>query len=193
MNLPDGSECAVPDRMSLAEFEAFPWPEDRRWELIWGVPVMTPSPQPSHQDLLFQLAKVLDIAVKETGFRMFYGVDVRLPGQTSYLCPDVSVFEADADVSKVPIAAIPRLVVEGLSPSTAANDMGTKRDAYAAAGIPEYWIANPSTNGLSILVEPADGAYRELTVAPDGFIASPTLGKRLRIRHVEYGFEIDVR
>jgi hypothetical protein len=37
------------------------------------------------------------------------------------------------------VGKAPDLVIEVASPSTAANDLGHKRDLYAQLGIPEYW------------------------------------------------------
>lgn len=58
----------------------------------------------------------------------------------------------------------PDLVAEVLSPSTAKNDRGYKKDLYEAAGVRKYWIVDPAIrsieayllfNGKSIL----DGFY----------------------------------
>ena len=42
----------------------------------------------------------------------------------------------------------PDLVVEVLSPSTAKNDRGYKKDVYAKYGVKEYWIAVPETKSI---------------------------------------------
>ena len=42
------------------------------------------------------------------------------------------------------IHGTPDLVVEILSPSTAKNDRGHKKDVYAKCGVREYWIVSPS-------------------------------------------------
>ena len=41
----------------------------------------------------------------------------------------------------------PDLVVEILSPGTAARDLGLKLEQYEIAGIPEYWIVDPESEG----------------------------------------------
>ena len=40
----------------------------------------------------------------------------------------------------------PDWVLEVASPGTAANDLGFKRRAYAAMGVPEYWLFDPQGN-----------------------------------------------
>lgn len=46
----------------------------------------------------------------------------------------------------------PSLVVEVLSPSTAARDRGVKKRAYLAAGVEEYWIIDPVARTLEQMV-----------------------------------------
>jgi len=43
------------------------------------------------------------------------------------------------------------LVIEVLSESNRDHDLDTKRREYAAAGIPEYWIADPELSRITIL------------------------------------------
>ena len=44
---------------------------------------------------------------------------------------------------KKKLTKAPELVVEVLSPSTAARDRNLKRRRYAAAGVLEYWLVDP--------------------------------------------------
>jgi Uma2 family endonuclease len=56
------------------------------------------------------------------------------------------------------------LVVEIVSPDDPDRDYIEKRDEYATAGIPEYWIIDPGRQQVTQLTLDA-GAYRE-TVQP---------------------------
>jgi Uma2 family endonuclease len=62
--------------------------------------------------------------------------------------PDICFFgreksaEIHADSLRFPA---PDLAVEVLSPGTEARDLGIKMDDYAAHGVAEYWIIDPST------------------------------------------------
>lgn len=176
-------EVAVPERMSLAEFEKLDWIEDERWELIEGVPCMSPGGTPEHQLISGYLRSFLFELLSAKGYLVLQDTDIRFPGQESYFRPDLSVFSPDAlpDLKQVPIAELPALVVEILSPSTASNDMGVKRDVLARAGVPEYWIADPATGALLIFVDPKDGQYTQLNADSEGRVRSPLLGKGFRI------------
>jgi Uma2 family endonuclease len=66
------------------------------------------------------------------------------------------------------------LVVEIVSPDDPARDMVVKREDYAQAGIPEYWIVNPIKATITVLVL-ADDRYREHGVFRRGDIATSKL------------------
>ena len=75
------------------------------------------------------------------------------------------------------------LVVEVISPDNPDRDLIDKREDYAEAGIPEYWIANPIAGTLTVLFL-SDGEYREHGVFRPGDQAdSPNLP----------GFSMDVK
>jgi len=44
----------------------------------------------------------------------------------------------------------PDLIVEILSPSTASNDRGHKKDIYEKCGIPEYWIISSKEKSVEV-------------------------------------------
>jgi Uma2 family endonuclease len=61
------------------------------------------------------------------------------------------------------VRGAPDLVVEILSPSTRSRDLGIKLRAYQAAGVPNYWIADPRARTLEERVLGEDG-YGQPTV-----------------------------
>ena len=48
------------------------------------------------------------------------------------------------------IHGAPDLVVEVLSPGTAKNDKGYKKDLYETAGVKEYWIIDPMPRSIEV-------------------------------------------
>ncbi len=121
-------------------------PEDGlRHELLAGNYVVTPTPRPDHQRVVFAIARLLEDAVAGREDVEVFGV----PGDI-VLRPDTVV---EPDVFLLPRgpggrfvswrdAPVPLLAVEVLSPSTAARDRGIKRRLYLEAGVEEYWIVD---------------------------------------------------
>lgn len=196
IRLAGGKERAVPKEMTLREFMAFPWPEGQRWELIGGTPVMTPSPLFWHQDLQGELFTFLRKRLEgRPSLRAVQCVDIRLDEADDHVCPDLAVIELKeaGNLSKLPIRTVPALIVEILSPSTSGNDLGAKLEAYAEAGVAEYWVVNPGTGSLLIYVNPAEGEYSEQRADEDGFVPSPLAGTALKIRLVKDRYKIETR
>jgi Uma2 family endonuclease len=140
--------------MTVEEF--LPWAEGKegRWELHDGVPVMISSAEPvmmsperaAHIRTKFRAAKALDGAVTAAGLpcEVFTdGMAIRIDARTTYE-PDASV----ACGSPVPPDAIeidnPVIVVEVVSPSTAAIDHGRKLSGYfSLPSVQHYLILDP--------------------------------------------------
>jgi Uma2 family endonuclease len=120
-------------------------PEDgRRYEILDGNLIVTPPASYEHQNIGFNLAFRLRLAVPE-GWKVLPEIGVRVPGGN--FVPDVVVLKPGAtpsvDWHKASDVA---LVVEIASPSTERHDRGDKAIAYAQAGIPAYWrIARDGT------------------------------------------------
>jgi Uma2 family endonuclease len=69
----------------------------------------------------------------------------------------------------------PALVVEVVSPGKVNEDRDYryKRSEYAARGIPEYWIVDPSQAKVTVLIW-VDGLYEEAVFQGSNAIASTT-------------------
>jgi Uma2 family endonuclease len=142
---------------------------DGRWELIHGVAYdMTPSPGFEHQRVSMQLGSAIHAELKAarhghdgTACEVVAApIDLFLPGEQSVYQPDLVVVCDPGKVTPRGIEGIPDLVVEILSPSTALRDLNEKRQAYEAAGVPEYLIINPSERA-GLLLRLVDGRYED--------------------------------
>ena len=71
------------------------------------------------------------------------GTDLYL-SEKDHFIPDVMIVCDSDKIKNDGVHGAPDLVVEVLSPSTAKNDKGYKKEAYAAAGVKEYWIVDPA-------------------------------------------------
>ncbi|GAA5110380.1 Uma2 family endonuclease [Pseudonocardia adelaidensis] len=128
-------------------------------ELVEGRLLMSPSPAPDHNSAGLELAVVLRAGLPE-GMRVILDIDVDLqlappdaPGTVRR--PDLVVVREEA-VQRVRHdggvlrASDVLLVVEVVSPGSTRTDYVHKRGEYADAGIPHYWIVDP-TEPISVL------------------------------------------
>jgi Uma2 family endonuclease len=121
-------------------------PDDgKRYELVDGELLVSPSPRPLHQIALAELLRLLDpyIRIHRLGTMLFSPADLDLrSGQL--VQPDL--FVGKLIDGRAPREwdefGIPILVVEILSPSTARFDRITKRRLYQRAGVGTYWIVD---------------------------------------------------
>ena len=121
-------------------------PEDgQRHELLDGVHVVTPSPSPRHQVVLRELYEELARAVRDRSDvePLWSPADIRLGPQT-LVQPDLFLVRSRPGqaLEQWQDVGTPLLVIEVLSPSTAARDRGAKRQVYLDAGVEEYWIVD---------------------------------------------------
>lgn len=138
-----------------------------RYEIIDGVLYMAPAPIPEHEH---SAALIIGrfIATVEDANRGYVMVSPDIDLGSIVLRPDVVVVLNDnrSIIGSKKLVGPPDLVVEVASPSTAAYDRDEeygKRGAYARGGVREYWIADPGTKSIEVLV--LDGErYRSLGV-----------------------------
>jgi Uma2 family endonuclease len=88
--------------------------------------------------------------------------------------PDVMLTSEPRGKGVVPLASVP-LVIE-VSDSTLDMDLGKKAAQYAAAGVPEYWVADVNARVIHQMWEPAGDAYTERNAVDFGTkIAAETI------------------
>jgi Uma2 family endonuclease len=131
-------------------------PDDgKRYEIVNGVLLMTPAPNISHQEVVGEFFSYLRAHTRSNDLgRVFVApVDVELAPNV-VVQPDIAVvLKANFDkVTESRIVGAPDLVVEVASPGTANHDRREKYDAYARAGVLEYWIATPEARTVEVFV-----------------------------------------
>jgi Uma2 family endonuclease len=143
----------VVPKLTFEQFRQLP-DDGKRYELVRGEVHLTPSPTTKHQIILGRLYASLDeyLSKNPLGRLLFAPLDVRLSADTA-LQPDL-IYVASAHAAIVQedyLRGSPDLVVEILSPSTAAHDRATKLPLYAEAGVGEMWIIDPQAKTVEIL------------------------------------------
>jgi len=144
------------------------WPEDERWELIDGVAWnMSPAPTRKHQGICINILRELSGYLKDKDCNI-YGApfDVRLPdglqsddSVDTVVQPDISVFCDEKRLDDRGAVGAPDMVVEILSPSTAAKDLREKFYLYEKVGVKEYWIVDPANETLTVYALDKNGKY----------------------------------
>jgi Uma2 family endonuclease len=137
--------------LTIAEYAALGETEHGYTELIEGRLIMSPSPVPDHNIASMELAFALRPSLPD-GFEAVLDMDVDLelapadePGFVRR--PDLMVMNRDAR-KRVRVegglirASEVLVVVEVVSPSSKRIDHAHKRQDYADAGIPNYWIVD---------------------------------------------------
>lgn len=129
---------------------------DERYELIDGEVFVPPAPVTAHQRLSMQLSWLIVDILRPRGHHHFVFAapyDVRLSPHRSVQPDIIYVDPARADiVTDDYIEGAPDLVMEILSPSTRSRDLALKRRVYAENGVREYWIIDPATRQITLLV-----------------------------------------
>lgn len=145
------------------DWEALP-DDGNRYEVIDGALYMTTAPHSFHQWVVRKLERFIGIPAEEQGLAYAFAapIGVLMP-RCAPVQPDyVVVMRSKAGIFRNGrIMGVPDLMVEVLSPSTAAYDRHVKKDAYAGAGVPEYAIVDLSTRTLSHYRLALPGDYGE--------------------------------
>jgi Uma2 family endonuclease len=128
------------------------WLDGERWELIDGEAFnMTPAPSRTHQKILLALADIFYKYLEDKPCEVYVApFDVRLPEAdqpekdiTTVVQPDLTVVCDPAKLDEKGCLGAPDLIVEIISPSTAARDYIEKLALYERRQVPEYWIVHP--------------------------------------------------
>jgi Uma2 family endonuclease len=75
------------------------------------------------------------------------------------------------------VAGASALVIEIISPESAARDAGTKLFEYERAGVREYWLIDPIRREASFFVLAEDNLYHRHNPGTDGFYQSTVLSQ----------------
>jgi Uma2 family endonuclease len=132
--------------MDVDLFLAWAEGRDGRWELRDGQPVLMSPERALHALTKYAAQESLKSAIQKAGLacRMFPdGMTVRMNTRTAFEPDALVVCPPPTDLNTLEIPN-PLIVVEVLSPSTAADDHGVKLDGYFSLGsVNHYLILDP--------------------------------------------------
>lgn len=138
---------------TYADYAALP-DDGCRYEIWNGVLLMAPAPTIPHQSsnawFIYYLTghirvpRLGDVLAAPTDVELLSG-DVFQPDVIVVLNANRGIIQHDR------IVGAPDLIIEIASPSTAGYDRRGKQDAYARAGVSEYWLADPNAQTIEVL------------------------------------------
>jgi len=130
-------------------------PDDgKRYEIIDGDLFVTPSPVTRHQLIVgrFLHNMMTYLETHPVGAVFTAPYDVVL-SDTDIVEPDLLLVlhNGRAKITEKNVQGPPDMILEVLSPGTAARDRDLKRKRYERFGVQEYWLIDPDENTLEIL------------------------------------------
>lgn len=152
---PTAERCWPPEQGDWTYDDWLRLPDDGyRYEVIDGVLHMTPPPAIGHQRASHRLDVAMSnfVEAHRLGEVFSAPTGVRLPGQPVPVQPDIFFVSAERRdiIAEDYVEGAPDLVVEILSPGNWLYDRKEKMEAYAAAGVPEYWIVDHRTRSIEV-------------------------------------------
>jgi Uma2 family endonuclease len=172
--------------MTVEEFYAFTdtRPDNEKWELIEGEPVLNASPSPTHQWIVRNL--VIDLGNKErqinAPWSILPGLGVRV-SRTNRPEPDVLIIPRASDPSKRDTSEV-IAAFEVLSPSTAERDLRWKRTAYVGLPSLTYYIVI-AQDAVDVVIFARDTGFAERRFrSVNDSIELPALGISLPLSEI---------
>jgi len=182
---PDGSHSQggyFGQRMTADEFLSIQ-DETTNYELIDGVVVVSPSPEPPHQKVTLEVAGQLWVFNRHARVgELYVETDVhfgegRHGGDVVYR-PEI-IFVRNERVKDIvrrhKIQGAPHLVVEVISRGSRHFDTTTKKSDYERFGIHELWLFDPERKGM-MFYRSHDGRLVEVPAAGNTFASEAVPG-----------------
>jgi Uma2 family endonuclease len=171
--------------MTVEEFFAFTEtrPDEEKWELIDGEPIMNATPAHLHQIIVGNLVAELRIMAQRDAapWRVIPGIGVRL-SDISAPVPDVMI--RPRDFLKGVVCDDMIVAFEVLSPSTAKRDLRWKRNAYASLASLEHY-AVIAQDAVKVLTYDRASGFAERTLGGlDGSVDLSAIGVSLPLRDI---------
>ena len=134
---------APQDQMTVEEFLAFTAsrPDEERWELIEGVPVLNASPVDLHQIVVANITTRLMNHKMTTGARWLPmpGIGTRVPISANSL-PQPDVFVLNGSPTGLPETSDALVIFEVLSRSNTKADQAWRRRVYASVPNCQHYV-----------------------------------------------------
>ena len=176
LKLPAGTRLSVDEFLDLPETDDKPILELDDWELC-----IMPRPRRPHQFVQHWFIRFIEdylVGFAEPPAAVWHeGVAILSRERGLVLILDVVIVLRGRSqvIVRGYVEGAPDIVVEVLSPNSRNRDLVRKRQLYAEAGVPEYWIADQRNDTVRLL-ELRDGEYVERALLDaTGTVTTPLL------------------
>lgn len=137
-------------------------PEGTRAELIDGKFYDMAPPSRIHQEISYQLSRVIGNYIAEKGgsckvYPAPFAVNLDADDK-NWVEPDISVICDPNKLTDRGCSGAPDLIVEIVSPSSSKMDYGKKNALYSETGVREYWIVDPTKERVIVYRYEEDAA-----------------------------------
>jgi Uma2 family endonuclease len=175
-------------RYTYAEY--LTWGNEKRYEIIEGIPYAMASPSQAHQEIVGEIFNQLYNFLKGKPCKAFVApFDVRLNVNSfddTVVVPDILVVCDKSKLNGKSLKGAPDLIIEILSPFNVRHDTVKKYRQYQKAGVKEYWIVDPVTQTVQVHTL-ENGRYIGRTYNDDDIIPVHTLnGCKINLTDVFY-------
>lgn len=168
--------------VSLEDWDAIWSHQDTAYELVRGIPIMAPTETFANNNAALRLVELLRPALHpQLTLAVRFAVHLgERDGRHTVREPDVVALPSSFDRTRHRAdAAEVAFVAEVVSPGSVETDWITKRDEYAAAGIPSYLVIDvrADTPYLVLFDRLVDGRYTDPDPHADHTHATLTIGE----------------
>lgn len=151
------------------------WRDDQRREIIDGVPYNMTGPSRQHAEISRELGFQFVSFFRGRPCQVYSApFDVRLPRGNeaddeiaTVIQPDLLVVCDEKKLDDRGCRGAPDLIIEILSPSTAARDCIQKRALYERHGVREFWTVDPANRIVTVYLLGAGKAFGKPEVYSD--------------------------
>ncbi len=136
-------------------------PDDKRYELIEGDLIITPSPNTDHQRISRRLEMKMSLYAEAQGLgEVFHAPFDVVLDRENVVQPDILFIakERSSIIGESNVQGAPDVIVEILSESAAYRDAVQKKMLYARHGVKEYWMVAPKERFIEVYFL-KDGQY----------------------------------
>lgn len=167
-----------PRLLTVEEFLQIDFGSDLKAELDRGVIEMMAGGSRTHARIQNNLLTYFRVALRGSGCRP-YGWDIKVRSHPmSVRYPDVTIdCGAPGDAGDDQFLHAPRVVIEVLSPSTRAKDLGVKLDEYRTIpSVETIAFVDPETERLRVYQRTGPESFNDTIFAGPAALDLPTLG-----------------